>query len=215
VTLAYESIRESIIDGRYKMGEHVVESSVANEFGISRAPVREALNRLIQEGLLVEKPRRGTFVRELTAQDFIDIYNVRLAIETAAARLAVRNGAEFDAIEATIGKLSKTAQKGNVAATVALELRIHQQICEASGNSFLVATFQSLLGPVHMALGLDDSSYEDLEDVTAEHIQLLESLRSGDPDGAAKAIHEHIISTVGPVLERLGGDPSQLLRPAL
>jgi DNA-binding GntR family transcriptional regulator len=211
VTLAYESIRESIIDGRYKMGEHIVESAVASELQISRAPVREALNRLTQEGLAVEHPRRGTFVREITAQDFIDIYNVRIALETAAVRLVVRGGARLDGIDQTLAKLEKAASRGDVAKTVALELRFHQQVCEAAGNAYLQSVFQSLLGPVHMALGLDDSAYENLEDVTTEHEALLEAIRSGDADVAAEAMRAHITSTVGAVLERLGGDPAELL----
>jgi DNA-binding GntR family transcriptional regulator len=211
VTLAYESIRQSIIAGRYKMGEHIVESTVANELQISRAPVREALKRLTQEGLAVDQPRRGTFVREITAQDFIDIYNVRIGLETAAARLVVRNGAVLDEIESTIAKMRKAASRGDVSRTVTLELQVHQQICAASENAYLLSVFQSLLGPVHMALGLDDAAYEDLEDVTREHLALLDALRSGDAEAAADAMHQHIVSTVGPVLERLGGDPGELL----
>ena len=211
VTLAYESIRESIIDGRYAMGEHIVESGVANELGISRAPVREALRRLTQEGLAVEHPRRGTFVREISAKDFIDIYNVRIAVESAAVRMVVRSGAPLDRIESTIAKLSKAASRGDVSRTVSLELKIHELICEASGNNYLLSVFQSLLGTVHLALGLDDSAYENLEDVTAEHEALLEAMRSGDADKAARAMHEHIVATVGPVLERLGGDRAELL----
>jgi DNA-binding GntR family transcriptional regulator len=211
VTLAYESIRGSIIDGRYAMGEHVIESRIAGELSISRAPVREALNRLIQEGLLVDKPRRGVFVREMTAKDFIDIYNMRLAIETAAVRLAIAKGESFNSLETTIASMGRAASKGQVAKTVALELRAHEQICEASQNTFLINTFQSLLGPVHMALGLDDSAYQNLEDVAAEHVTLLAELRTGDSHTASVALHRHIVSTVGPVLDRLGGNPGELL----
>lgn len=211
VHLAYESIRQSIIDGRFKMGEHIVETSVAGDLNISRAPVREALRRLAQEGLAVERPRRGTFVREISAQDFIDIYNVRLAVEGAAVRLVVRNGAALDQMEKTIGQMARTAQAGDVARTVGLELEFHRQICEASGNSYLLSVFHSLLGAVHMALGLDDGAYENLEDVAAEHEELLRAIRSGKPDQAVAELHRHIVSTVGPVLERLGGDSRQLL----
>jgi DNA-binding GntR family transcriptional regulator len=211
VNLAYDSIRQSIIDGRYKMGEHIVESGVASELQISRAPVREALKRLAQEGLAVEKPRRGTFVREISAQDFIDIYNVRLAVEGAAIRLAVLNQTPLDPIEDTVAKMSKAAAKGDMPRTVALELRFHEQISEASGNSYLQSVFQSLLGSVHLALGLDDAAYDNLEDVATEHLTLLEAMRSGEAERAAVALHEHIVSSVGPVLERLGGDPAELL----
>jgi GntR family transcriptional regulator of gluconate operon len=212
--LAYESIRESILDGRYRMGEHVVESTVAEELGISRGPVREALKRLTQEGLAVEYPRRGTFVRTITARDFIDIYNVRLAVESAAARLATRHGTSLDRVESTIQKMSAAASRGNIARTVSLEMQVHREICLASDNPFLLSVLQTLQGPMHLALGLDDAAYDNLEDITTEHTVLLEALRSGDPEVAAAAIQQHIVSTVGPVLRRLGGDPAELLHAA-
>jgi DNA-binding GntR family transcriptional regulator len=93
-----------------------------------------------------------------------------------------------------------------------LELRVHHQICEASGNEHLVALFNSLAGHIRLALALDDSGYKDLRDIVAEHPPLVEALRSGDEDRAAAAVQRHILSTVGPVLERLGGDPAGLLQ---
>jgi DNA-binding GntR family transcriptional regulator len=211
VEMAYASIRESILAGHFQEGEHIVESKVADELGISRAPVREALRRLGQEGLTVERPRRGTFVREVTAKDFIDIYNVRIAIETAAVRLAVRRDSSFADVEKAIQAMAKAAREQNVSKTIDLELRIHQQICEASGNEYLAEVFRSLSGPIRIALGIDDASFDKLEDMVETHRPLLDAMRSGDADKAVTAIQNHIIGTVGPVLERLGGTPSDLL----
>jgi GntR family transcriptional regulator of gluconate operon len=211
VELAYDSIRQSILTGRFKPGEHLVESPIAGELEISRAPVREAMQRLCQEGLTVEKPRRGTFVREVSAKDFVDIYNSRIAIESTAVRLAVRRKAPLAPIEKTIDALAKSARRGNVAKTVDLELQVHEQICEASGNQYIVSIFRSLAGPIRIALGMDDAAYENLEDVATEHLPLLEAMRSADANLAASTMEHHIVSTVGPVLERLGGDPGDLL----
>jgi DNA-binding GntR family transcriptional regulator len=211
VQIVYDAIRGLILNGRYSLGEHIVELRVAAELQTSRAPVREALRRLQQEGLVVEKPRRGFFVREITAADFIDIYNVRIAIECAAARLVARRQPPLDAVERTIAKMHEAALRGEIGTTVDLELLVHQQICEASGNDYLASVFRSVAGPARMALGLDDAAYARLEDVATEHLPLLEALRSGDGALAATAIHQHIVSTVGPVLARLGGDEQELL----
>lgn len=211
VGLAYDSIRQSILSGQFKPGEHLVESRIAAELGISRAPVREAMQRLSQEDLTVEKPRRGSFVREVDAKDFVDIYNSRIAIESTAIRLAVRDGASLAPIEKTIDALAKAAQRGDVAKTVDLELKVHEQICEASGNQYIALIFRSLAGPIRVALGMDDAAYENLEDVATEHLPLLEAMRSGDATLAARTMESHIVSTVGPVLERLGGDPEDFL----
>jgi DNA-binding GntR family transcriptional regulator len=211
VELAYDSIRRSILSGQFKPGEHLVESRIAAEMEISRAPVREAMQRLAQEGLTVEKPRRGSFVREVNAKDFVDIYNSRIAIESTAVRLAVRNEASLAPIEKTIGALEKAARRGDVARTVDLEWQVHEQICEASGNQYIALIFRSLAGPIRVALGMDDAAYENLEDVATEHLPLLKAMSSGDANLAARTMEDHIVSTVGPVLERLGGDPGDLL----
>jgi DNA-binding GntR family transcriptional regulator len=210
--LAHHAIRESILSGSIPMGERIVETRVAEQLGISRAPIREALRRLAEERLVVERPRRGTFVREITAADFIDIYNVRIAIETGAIRLATRRGASTKTIEETIDEMSGAAERGDEQDVINLELRVHHQICEASGNEHLVALFNSLAGQIRLALALDDSGYEDLRDIVVEHLPLVEVLQSGDEDAAAAMVQQHILSTVGPVLERLGGDPSGLLQ---
>jgi DNA-binding GntR family transcriptional regulator len=210
--LAHQAIRESVLSGAIPMGERIVETRVAEQLGISRAPIREALRRLAEERLVIERPRRGTFVREITASDFIDIYNVRIAIETGAIRLATRRRASTEPIEETIEQMAAAAELGEEQEVINLELRVHHQICEASGNEHLVALFNSIAGQIRLALALDDdAAYEDLRDIVAEHPPLVETLRSGDEDRAAAAIQQHILSTVGPVLQRLGGDPAGLL----
>ena len=85
----------------------------------------------------LKRPRRGFFVRAMTAQDFVDIYNVRLAIECAAARLVAQRRPSLAAIEETIRLLHEAARRGDVSSTVDLELLVHRQICDASGNAFL------------------------------------------------------------------------------
>lgn len=211
VELAYDSIRQSILSGHFKPGEHLVESRIAAALEISRAPVREAMQRLTQEGLTVEKPRRGAFVREIDAKDFVDIYNTRIAIESTAVRLAVRRGASLTAVEKAVDALVKAARRDDMTTIVDLELAVHEQICEASGNEYIAMTFRSLAGPIRIALGVDDAAYDNLEDVATEHLPLLEAMRSGNAVLAARTMEAHIVSTVGPVLERLGGDPDDLL----
>lgn len=213
VGLAYDSIKRSILAGQFKPGAHLVENRIASELEISRAPVREAMSRLGREGLTVDKPRRGTFVRIFDAKDIVDIYNTRIAIESAAVRLAVRAKVALEPIEKTIDALARAASTGDVTKTVDLELRIHEQICEASENPYILMSFRSLTGPIRIALGMDDAAYADLQDVATEHLPLMEAMRSGNADLAATTIEAHIVSTVGSVLERLGGNPDELLTP--
>jgi DNA-binding GntR family transcriptional regulator len=209
--LAYDSIRESVLSGRFAMGERIVESRVAEELGTSRAPVREALRRLSEERLVVEKPRHGSYVREISAADFIDIYNLRIALETAAIRLVTRRQPALDKIEDTIRQMNRAAERGQLSKVLDLELAVHQELCEASGNAYLAAAFHSVAGPVRMALGVDAVDNQTPAEIAAEHPPLLEAVRTGDEDHAAATIRDHIVASVGPVLERLGGRAEDLL----
>jgi len=211
VQIGYEAIRSAIVEGQYAPGEHLVESRIAEQLATSRAPIREALRQLEREGIIEQRPRRGFFVREITAQDFVDIYNVRITVECAAAQLVARRRPSLSTVEDTIGLLHQAARRGDVSATVDLELLVHQQICDASGNAYLASLFRSLSGPARMALALDDAAYDDLEEVATEHVPLLAALRGGDPVRAAATAYEHIVSTVAAVLERLGGSADDLL----
>ncbi len=210
-TLAYQALRESIIRGQYKMGEQIVEGQVAKALGISRSPIREALRRLADERLVEERPRHGTFVRVFDADDFVDIYNLRIAVETASIRLATRRQPDLSEIEATLEQMEQAAKQKQIPELVDLEFQVHRRICEASDNEFLLTTYTGLEGPIRLALTLDDAAYKNLDDVVTEHAPLLDAIRAGDEIAAAKAVEWHIIASVGPALERLGSDQTGLM----
>ncbi len=210
---AYVAIRTSIVTGRFALGERIVEQRVASELGISRAPVREALRRLVEERLVTERPRYGTFVREITAQDFVDIYNARISIETTAIRLSTQRGPDLEDAQRAIDVMADAAGRGDTAGVIDLELEVHQAICDAAGNPFLSAAFRTLSGPVRLALGVDSDHYDDLVAITAEHPPLLEAIRAGDEREAARTMHEHIVASIGPVLHRLDDAPHGVLEP--
>jgi DNA-binding GntR family transcriptional regulator len=210
--LAYRSIRESILAHRFRGGERLVETRLAEDLGISRAPVREALRRLAEEHLVVERPRHGTFVREFTADDFVDIYNLRIAIETAAIRLVTRRREGIEPLEAIVEEMRRAARRQRPEEVAELEFRLHETLCEMSGNAYLSAVFRSLSAQIRAALALDDAEYADLHDIVDEHLPVLDAIRGGDEQRAALVLHQHILATVGPVLDRLAGSAEALLR---
>jgi DNA-binding GntR family transcriptional regulator len=209
--LAYDSIRESIIEGRLAPGERLVETQLATELGMSRAPIREALARLAREHLVDERPRLGTFVRSLTSADLVDIYNVRYALEQAAVLLFVRAGASTEPLRAALQEMRERAAAGDLHGTAAAELRFHEALCEGSGNGYLMSVFRQLEAQIAMALALDDSGYADAADIAEEHLPLIEAIESGDESRALRTISEHVMSSVSLVVDRLGGDSTGLL----
>lgn len=214
---AYEAIRSSIISGRFEPGERLIEDSLAEDLGVSRAPIREAFRRLADEQLVVERPRYGTYVREFTAEDFVDTYNLLSAIESLAVRLIVRNQVPLGSLKRIAGKMTKAADKGDLPRVVETELEFHRELCTIAGNRQLDNVFRLLSGIVGMALSLDDATYEDVKDIADEHYPLLatieEAKATGQQERAVFAIRSHIRSSLGEVMRQLGGNPADVLYP--
>ena len=213
VELAYRSIRDSIRSGFLPMGARLLDTRLAQELEVSRGTVRDALTRLVDEGLVVDQPRQGMFVREFGPQDVIDIYNVRVALEPTAARLAVRHGVDLAELESILDRMRQAADAGDVPAVSAMEAAFHLAICDASRNEHLVDCYRMIQSRVRMALSLDNRGNEDYRAIADRHEPILEAFRSGDEVRAATAVHVHIVGHVDEVLDRLGADPSGLLMP--
>jgi DNA-binding GntR family transcriptional regulator len=212
-TLAYERIRGGILEGSFAGGEQLVEKQLADELGTSRAPIREALHKLVEEGLVEYRPRHGAFVREFSGREVVDIYNVRFAIETVATRLAVRRRASLAPLERAVEQMRAAGQRGDLPAVVAAELRFHEALCELSGNALLLEIFHGLSARIRAALSVDNSAYGDLRDVAEEHVPLLEALASGDERRAREAIQRHIVLTVKVPLRGHAEERGDLLDP--
>jgi DNA-binding GntR family transcriptional regulator len=204
--LAYEALRERIFDGAIPMGARLNEIKLADELGVSRGTVRMAFRRLADEGLAMERPRQGTFVRQFTAEDLIHVYNLRVPMEVLAARLVVRTGADLRDLE-------ELAQEGtgiDGAALMLQDYRFHERLCALSGNAHLVQVYSSLQSRVRMALSLDNEEADfDFEEL---HRPLLEALASGDEVTVEQAVRFHILGDLDETAERLGADLSLLVR---
>jgi DNA-binding GntR family transcriptional regulator len=210
---AHDAIRAAIVSGEFAMGERLVETQLAADLQMSRAPVREALQRLFKEGLVTELPHQGTFVTRLDAVDVADFYNVRLGLETTAVRLFMHRKCSTDGLWAKIAEMEKAAERDDMPAVVRAELEFHRVICEGSGNALLRRLFAEQEGRLMLVIGLDDASFERLHDVAAEHEPVVRAIESGDPAVAARSMEEHVLSTVTDLLLRLGGSDDALLAP--
>lgn len=215
VELAYRSIRDSVLSGDLPMGSRLIDVRLAQELEVSRGTVRDALGRLVDEGLVVEQPRQGMFVREFGPQDVIDIYNVRIAIEPIAARLAVRNNVDTDRLQRLLDEMRSAAEAADVPGVSAAELAFHLEICNASRNQHLVDCYRMIQSRVRMALSLDNQGNADYRSIADRHQPLLAALASGDELEAGRAAHAHIVGHIDEVLMRLGADPAGLLSPTI
>jgi len=186
-------LREWIASGELRGGERLVEAKIADRMQISRGPLREALKHLQAEGLVREEPRRGTFVAELTPEDVRDVYDLRGALEAQAARSVIEDGntMAFAALEKTLVAIGDAERKNDRNALARADYTFHETLCRVSGNSRLLEVFSRHATEMRVLLRLDDYWYFPPEGERAEHGELIEAIRSGDPEVAGKAFREH------------------------
>src|SRR3954464_524924 len=150
VVLLRDAIKERIVarilDGTYGPGERIVESAVAAEFGVSQAPVREALRDLEAMRFIESQPHKGARVREVTAEELVQIYPVRAALEEGAGREAATRMTEdqFAALSDELAGMRRAAEDDDLHALLVHDTRFHEIIVEASGNQVLLEVWRSL-----------------------------------------------------------------------
>ncbi len=191
---AAERIREEILSGGLRQGEHLVEARIAEQLGISRGPLREAFKVLRSEGLLVDLPNRGTFVVRLSATDVREIFDLRAAIETRAAKTLARRARDEDVRElrGLLDRLEAAAKSGDVRAVARADLAFHDAVCRLSGNSRLHAVFTRDVPTMQALISIDDQLYPSLADTAQEHRPLLVAIETGDSEAAAAGFEGHI-----------------------
>jgi len=188
----YESLRDAIWDGRIAIGERVREEEIARNLGVSRTPVREALQRLQQRGLLVFGAGRGLTVASLSQHQVLQLYAMREILEGSAARFAAEHATAPEI--ALLWRLQKELCKPDhdTMALVTLNRRLHQAIYEAAHNQYLLQT----LGVLHDSLALLHSTTFRVpsrrQESDEEHRQIVEAIEQHNPDRAEEAARQHI-----------------------
>ena len=197
-------LRSGIVSGRLAAGQALREVEVARQLGVSRGPVREAFQRLIQEGLLEAHPARGVFVPQLLAEDVADLYLARGAVETAAARLLASSGSALDDLEAALADLrAAPADDWNELAN--LDLRLHEALVASTGSKRLARMFGTLAAETRLCMVALESFYPDRADLVTEHAEIVEAIRRRDADAATRLLERHMAESV----RRLTDRPSQ------
>jgi DNA-binding GntR family transcriptional regulator len=198
-----EYVIEAILNGEFKAGDRIVASTLARRLGVSQAPVREAIRDLVLLGFLETEPFKGTSVRSFSPKELYEVYTVRAALESLAARLAATNLTEEDvrALRHNLDEMIRAAQEQDGQRMARLDNEFHATIMQMSDNQLLYQLWQNLQFGYWTIVTTRMSSY-DLEELARRHETLLEALSSQDPQQAAAAMQHHI--------EDLGKPPEDL-----
>lgn len=187
-------LRTAISTGELAPGSQLHEVDLSTQLGVSRGPLREAMQRLTQEGLLVSIRNRGLFVSQLTPDDVRDIYLARTAVERAAAAEIVRRGAErpTSRLMTVLRKMDRAVQRGGGAKVTEADMEFHQTLVEQAGSPRLSRMHQTLLTETRMCLVAMQTTYDNNDDRVAEHQAIVDALRDGDADRAGELLDAHM-----------------------
>lgn len=198
VDQVYQRLRRAIREGALKPGERLVERQLGEQLGVSRAPVRDALHRLEQDGLVAAAGRRGKVVATLSAQDAWEVYSLRASLEAMAFRLAAERAtpAAIAELEGIVAEMRARGEDGDADAIARLDMRFHEAACRASGHGRLMWAWTAMSRQIQLLLHVDTqvaaAQYQDVRGQASRHEALLDAVRAGDGDRAARLAGSHI-----------------------
>lgn len=201
----YEILKRDLRSGRLAQGEDLVEARLAKQLGVSRAPIREAVQRLSQDGLIQSTVGRSWKVRTLTASDIRNLYRVRADLECLAIQQTCENdpGAASLALERCIEVMREAAARNDPHGLAEAELDFHVELMRASGNPYLIDLYGIVTEHVRLSFASLNLAYSNLGDVAEEHVPLIELIRRGAVHEAQAVMRKHIFNSLDDKLEKL------------
>ncbi|WP_255951126.1 GntR family transcriptional regulator [Streptomyces odontomachi] len=203
---ATESIlRDMILDGSIKPGERLNEVLLASSLGISRGPLREAIQRLTSEGLLTVISHRGAFVRDFSREEIAELYELRAALELHAVRLACRRAtdAELDELAVMLSD-TESVMRESEGHAYPRELDFHLRLVLLAGNQALMRAALEVHRQLFVARSMSAKRPARARVAVTEHGELLAVLRQRDTEGALALMSRHLDHSMHSALEALG-----------
>jgi DNA-binding GntR family transcriptional regulator len=204
--LAYQAIRDAILSGEFERGARLNQDELAKRLGVSRAPIRDALNRLEAEGLAQTQSRGGGMVvADATEREMADIYELRAILDAASTRLACErmSEAEVARLAAIVEETRRVTEAKDLQAIVRAHAEFHELIYSASGNAELVRVARNLWARSSryriLALSDEENARRGLE----QHAAILEAIQARDPARAVAMADEHDRSSIRHLRSRM------------
>lgn len=195
-----DQLRDEILDGRLPAGSRLLETELAERFGVSRGPVRDALNELARQGLAVDQPRRGTFVSSLTDHDLEEVYVLRRAIEEAAVRFAIDRATEDDlaAMHQRLEEAESAYGRADLPAAWEADMAFHRTYCRMSGNRRLLELFEGLASQTVLLMRTALATHASLAwtPPVELHRRIAEAIAARDVEAAVRAVGDHYQYTI-------------------
>lgn len=192
--VVFKTLREAILRGQLKPGERLMELRLANELGVSRTPIREAIRMLELEGLVLMVPRRGAQVAKITEKDLKEVLEVRIGLDELAIGFACERVTpeQLEAIRRAAEYFESLITSGDLTAVAEADVRFHDQIYEAAGNQRLNQILNNLREQMYRYRMEYLKDIKRRKKLTAEHRAIYEAIRLHDTETAKREIRNHV-----------------------
>lgn len=203
--VVFHTLRDAILRGDLQPGERLMEIHLANELGVSRTPVREAIRMLEKEGLAVTIPRRGAHVARMTEKDLEDVLEIRDVLDELAARDACErmDGEDFEALEQALDDFRRVARSRDVRAVTEADEKFHDVIYAGSKNPKLVSIVKNLKEQMYRFRFEYLKKMDDFTPLTKEHEAILQALKDRDRNLVSQKMHDHLQNQVDAVRQAI------------
>lgn len=209
--LVFEQLREAILVGLLRPGERLMEIQLAEQMGVSRTPVREALRKLELEGLVVMVPRKGAYVADLSVKDIAEVFEIRAALEGLAASLAALRATqeELDQLERHLHQIAECLATGRIQEGIQADVAFHDALFSAARNGRLKQLGANLREQVMRFRVRTMSQPARMRVAIEEHRAIVEAIAARDPELARQRAEEHIESAENSLMELIGTEQSE------
>ena len=192
--VVFENLRGAIVEGKLKPGQRLMEVQLAEQLGVSRTPVREAIRKLELEGLVVMIPRKGAYVANMSLKDVIDVLEIRASLEGLAASLAAERITDEDIkkLESIVEEFNDSINESDVEALLRKDVEFHECIFKSTNNKKLNQLINSLWEQVYRFRVTYISDYDSTVNIVEEHKMILDAIKRRDSKLAKQYAMQHI-----------------------
>ena len=194
-TVVAAALRDAILGGGLKPGTSLIEKTIAEELQISRAPVREAIRMLSEEGLVESVPYKGSRVRRLRSRDVQELYAIRGLLERFALDLVLASGpVDTTDLETACREMDEAAKFGDARALNEADRRLHRALIEMADQELLLTLWTQIELRARQIMALRNDQVGDLATIAANHRGIVAAIATGDAENAKRLIEEHVTS---------------------
>lgn len=208
----YQILKKEICDGNFPPGQWLQEKELAEKLNVSRSPVREALKQLVDEGLAIEYPNKGVFVKEFTVKDIEEIYEVRILLESYAIKNSVKTitTSNIRELMEILHVLTKQYENNDLASYIETDTQLHQYIITLGGNSIVSDIYRRIYSQSQQFRIYSLTTKRRFDDSVVEHKNIVENICSGNWKEADRINKIHLSLAREEIIEHFEGNKKNL-----